>query len=129
MAYALAIFSVLLVVLSVYGVFLPDRIIAMVRSNMSRGIGIWIAVGVRLLFATLLWFTAPVSHTPIVLKVFAVLILLSAFAHQFVGRAGLKKFIETLDTWPRWAIRIPCLFGVLLGGFLLWSVSLSLGAA
>ncbi len=129
MAFALAIFSVMIVVLSTYGVFLPDRIIGMVRSNMSRGPGLWIAVGVRLLFAAMLWFAAPISHTPILLKVLAALILLSAIAHQFVGRTRLKIFIESLATWPRWAIRLPCLFGVALGAFLLWSVSSSLGAA
>lgn len=128
MALGLAIFSVMIVVISMYGVFLPDKIIDMVRSNMSGRFGLWVAVGVRLLFAAMLWFAAPVSHTPFALKVIAALILLSAIAHQIVGRARLKMLIELLATWPRWAIRLPCLFGVVLGGFLLWSVSSSLGA-
>lgn len=123
MAIALAILSVLIVVLSVYGVLLPHRLIGLVRGNMSRGLGLWIAVGVRLLIAALLWFTAPASHTPILFRVFAAVLFLSAITHQVVGRSGLKKFIELLDSWPLWAIRLPCLFGIALGGFLLWSVS------
>ena len=118
-----------MVVLSAYGVILPHRIISLVRGNMSRGRGLWIAVGVRLVFAALLWFTAPVSQTPSLFKVLAAVLFLSAVGHQMVGRPRLKKFIESLAAWPLWAIRLPCILGVLLGGFLLWSLSNALGTA
>lgn len=96
---------------------------------MSRGVGLWIAVVVRLVFAALLWFTAPVSQTPFLFKVVAVVLLVSAIGHQIAGRTHLRKLIEAMAIWPLWTIRIPCILGVLLGVFLLWSISNVLGAA
>ena len=129
MAIALAILSVVIVVLSMYGVLLPHRLIGLVRGFMSGGLGLWIAVAVRLLLAALLWFTAPVSHTPTLFKALAALLFLAAITLPIVGRSRLKRFTESLASWPPWAIRLPCLFGVALGGFLLWSISSAIGAA
>ncbi len=71
----------------------------------------------------------PVSHTPTLFKALAALLFLAAIAHPIVGRARLKRFLESLASWPPWAIRLPCLLGVALGGFLLWSISSAIGAA
>ena len=129
MAIALAILSVVIVVLSMYGVLLPHRLIRLVRGFMSGGLGLWSAVTVRLLLAALLWFTAQVSHAPTSFKALAALLFLSAIAHAIVGRARLKKFRESLSSWPPWAIRLPCLLGVAMGVFLLWAISPAIGAA
>jgi len=129
MVFALAILSVALVGVSAYGVVFPYWIIDLVRSNMSRGVGLWIAVIVRLVFAALLWFTAPVSETPLLFKVVAVTFFVSAVGHQIAGRTHLKKLIEVLSTLPLWTIRFPCVLGVLLGAFLLWSIANVLVAA
>ena len=129
MAIALAIFSVVIVVLSMYGILLPHRLIGLVRGFMSGGLGLWTAVAVRLLLAALIWLTAPVCHTPTIFKALAALILLAAITLPIVGVPRLEKFIEYLTTWPQWAIRLPCLLGVAFGGFLLWSISSAIGAA
>lgn len=129
MAIALAILLVVLVVFSMYGALLPHRLIALVRAIMSGGLGLWSAVAVRLLLAALLWFTAPVSHTPTLLKALAAFILLAAIALPSVGRPRLQRFIESIASWPPWAIRLPCLLWAAFSGFLLWSISSALGAA
>ena len=128
MVIVLAILSVAFVVLSMYGVLLPHRLIGLVRRLTSGGIGLWSAVTVRLLLAALLWFTAQVSHTPTSFKALAALLFLAAIAHPIVGRARLKRFLESLASWPPWAIRLPCLFGVAMGGFVLWAISSAIGA-
>jgi len=129
MAIALAILSVVIVVLSVYGVLVPHRLVALVRGITSGGLVLWIGVAVRLLLAALLWFTAPVSHTPAEFRVFAALILLAAIALPIVGRLRLERLLESMASWPPWAIRLPCLLGVAMGGFFLWSISPAIGAA
>ena len=129
MAIALAILSVAMVVISMYGVLLPHRLLGLIRDLTSGGIGLWGAVTVRLLLAALLWFTAQVSHTPTLFKALAALLFLSAIAHLIVGRARLKRFLESLASWPPWAIRLPCLFGVAMGVFMLWAISSAIGAA
>lgn len=129
MALALAILSAAMVVFSMYGVLLPHRLIRIARDSMAGGFGLWLAVAVRLLFAALLWFAAPVSHTPAVLKVLAALLLLTAIVLPIAGQPRLMRFIAFLASRPPWAIRGLCLPGVALGGFLLWSISSAIGAA
>lgn len=122
MTVALAILSVLIVAMSMYGVVQPLKLTALVRGFMISP-GVWGAVAIRLLLAGMLWFTAPISHTPITFKVLALLTLLAAIALPIIGAARLMNFINYLASWPPIAIRTQCLLGVALGAFLLWSLS------
>ena len=129
MAIALAIFLVVIIVLSMYGVLLPYRLVRLVRGFMTGGLGLLVAITVRLLLAALLWLTAPVSYTPTLFKAVAALMLLAAVTLPLVGLPRLIKLIEHVATWPQWAIRLQCFLGVAFGGFLLWSISSAIGAA
>lgn len=129
MTAALAILSTLIIALSLYGVLLPQRLIRLVNGIMQRGTGLWIAVTTRLLLAVLLWFCAPVSHTPALFKVFAVLMLLAAVTFTIVGHERLKLFIARIASWPTGVIRLQCLLGVALGVVFLWSISSIPGAS
>ena len=129
MALALAIFSLVFVALSMYGVLLPQRLIRLVRGVMSGWLGLWIAVAVRVMLAALLWLSAPVSHTPTIFKILAALISLETVTLPIIGVPRLKSFIDYVATWPQWAIRLPCILGIALGGFFLWSISSAIGAA
>jgi hypothetical protein len=123
MTAALAILSILIIALSLYGVLLPHRLIGLARGLMQGRSGLWIAVTIRLLLAVFLWFTAPVSHTPAFFRILAVLMLLAVAALFIAGRSRLNQFIAHIASWPTWVIRLQCLLGVVLGGFLLWSIS------
>ena len=127
MAIALAIFSGAVIALSLFGVTLPRRLTALVRRFVA-GRWLWFAVAVRLLLAVLLWYTAPVSHTPGTFRVLALLMLLAAIAIPLVGGTRLTKLIDRVASWPTVAIRLQCTLGVAFGTFLLWSVSPGLGA-
>lgn len=129
MATALAILSVALVVISMYGVLMPHRLIGLIRGITSKKLGLWSAVTVRLLLAILLWSSAQVSRTPTLLRILAVLVFLAAIVHLIAGRARLRRLLESLDCYPPWAIRVPCLLGVAMGGFMLWAISPAIGAA
>lgn len=122
MTIALAMLSVLIMAMSIYGVVQPRKLMELVRRFMINP-GVWGAVAIRLLLAGLLWLTAEVSHTPITFKVLALLTLLAAIAMPMVGAARMMKFIDYVAAWPPIAIRIQCLLGVALGAFLLWSLS------
>ena len=129
MTIALAILSVIIVALSMYGVLMPNRLIRLVRGFMQRGIGLWFAVAIRLLLGVLLWFSAPVSHTPGLFKALSVLMFLTAVTLPMVGYSRLNKFIEHISSCPLRLIRLLCLLGVALGGFLLLSISSALGTS
>ena len=122
MAIGLAIFSTLIVLLSMYGVLQPFNLILFVRGFMA-GSGLWVAVVARIILAILLWFSAPLSLTPTTFQVLAVLALVAAFALPMIGAKRILKLMEWVGSWPHRAIRLWCLLGVGFGGFLLWSIS------
>jgi len=124
---ALSIFSLALVVFSLVGVLLPANLVGLVDKVASGKQGLWSAVFIRLILATLLWLNSQVSHTPMLFKAISVMLVLSAFAHLIVGRDRLGTFRKVLASWPRWAIQLPCLLGVVMGVFILWSLSPSAG--
>ena len=128
MAITPAIFSAMIIGISLYGVVLPLKLKALFRRFMV-GPGVWGAVAIRLLMAVLLWFSAPVSHTPTTFKVLALLALVVAVALPIVGTVRLLKLMDRVASWPPMAIRLQCVLGVAFGAFLLWSVSPGLGAA
>lgn len=125
MVIVLALFAAALVALSMYGVLLPSRLVGLVRDFMSGGLGLWFAVAVRVALAALLWVNAPVSSTPAIFKVLAVMVFLAAITLPIIGTVRLGKFIGRLATWPHWAIRLQCFLGVALGGLLHQSLSSS----
>ena len=122
MAIALAIFSLVIVLLSAYGVFQPSVLTSFVRRFMA-GLGLWVAVIARLILALLLWFSAPFSHTPVTFQVLAILALVAAIALPIIGVQRILKLLDWVASWQQLAIRLWCLLGVGFGGFLLWSIS------
>ncbi len=122
MAIALAIFSLVIVLLSAYGVFQPSTLTSFVRRFMA-GLGLWVAVVARLILALLLWFSAPLSHTPVTFQVLAILALVAAIGLPIIGAQRILKLLDWVASWRQLAIRLWCLLGVGFGGFLLWSIS------
>ena len=127
MAIGLAIFSMIIVLLSVYGVLQPFNLILFVRGFVS-GSGLWVAVVARVVLAILLWFSAPLSLTPTTFKALAVLALVAALALPMIGVQRILKLMGWVESWRHPAIRLWCLLGVAFGGFLLWSISPILAA-
>lgn len=122
MAIALAIFSLIIVLLSTYGFFQPLNLTSFVRRFMA-GLGLWVAVVARLILALLLWFSAPLSHTPVTFQVLAILALVAAIGLPIIGVQRILKLLDWVASWRQVAIRLWCLLGVGFGGFLLWSIS------
>ena len=124
----LAIFSVTLAALSLYGVVTPLKLAALVQRFLNT-FEVGGAAVIRLFLALVLWFSAPVSRTPAVFNALAAIMLATAVVLLIIGRARLQKLIDWVTTWPPTAIRLQCLVGMALGTFLLWSVSPGLVAA
>ena len=117
----LAIFSTLIIAMSLYGVIWPPRILVIARRFMI-GPGIWAAAGIRLLLAVLLWFGAPVSLTPVAFRVLAFIALLAAVGLPIMGTDRLLKLVDRLESWPTIVVRLQGIEGVGFGAFILWSV-------
>lgn len=122
MPLALTIFAVIIFVASVSSVLFPAELLLSAR-EMIVGSGVWWAAGVRLILAVLLWFSAPVSRTPITFRVFAILAFLGAVLIVVMGSEGTLQLVDWLASWPLWGIRLVSAVGVAFGVFLLWSVT------
>ena len=122
MQIALAFFAVFMIVTAGFGVIFPNESLSFLR-EIVVGPGLWGAIGGRLVLAVLLWFSAPVSRTPITFRVLAILALISALFVVTVGSQGLLEIIDWYAAWPNWGIRLQATLGMAFGVFLLWSVA------
>lgn len=114
------VFAGMIVILGTWGFFAPRSIGRFVRSWSTIG-GMWLAVGLRLVFATVLWFAAPLSRTEILLKGLAGLVLLSAVVLPVFGFRRFQNFIGWWLKLPNGLVRLWCIVGILIGCFVFWS--------
>lgn len=121
MVYLVALFGLMMIGLSAYGLVSPPALFNMVR-RAADGPFMLIAVGVRVLMALILWFAAPQSRHPAVFQVIAIIALLAAFAILLVGKPRIMRMIEWWATMPVGFQRAWITLGFLFGGYLVWAV-------
>ena len=126
LANVLALVSVLLSALFLFGMCLAGRFIALTRAFMA-GPGLGGVVAIRLLLAALLWLSAPVSSTPLAFRVLALLMCVGAFSALVLGTDRVVALIDRMDAGPTVAVRLPCAVGFAFGVFMLWSISSAIG--
>ena len=68
--YTVYLFGVAIVALSVWGVVVPNRLIALVTGSMNRGSGLYVGIGSRVVLGVALIVAAPPARFP---TLFAVL--------------------------------------------------------
>ena len=115
------LFSGMIVILGLWGFVFPGSIAAFVRSWSSIG-GMWLAVAMRLAFAVVLWFSAPLSRTELVLQGLAVVVAISGAVLPLFGYTRFKAFIDWFANHTTIAMRLWCLVAIGVGGFVFWSV-------
>ena len=121
MAVIVAAGGILSVAMGVFGIASPAGMAAFALRWRSR-FGLWTASIGRLVFGIAFWLVAPTSRTPVVLRVLAILSVLSALVLPLLG---LSRFESILTWWSRQSpafIRSWSAAAVILGIFLFWSV-------
>ena len=115
-------FGVLVATIGAWAVFDPAQLVAF-GTRFTSPAGLWTAVGLRLAVGLLLWITAAASRTPIVLRVLAVLFILSGVSLPFLGVDRLQGIVDWGASLDAIALRGFGLAVALVGAFLVWSVS------
>jgi hypothetical protein len=115
-----ALFSVLIIAISGYGLISPQGIISFVR-RFQAGPSVWGGFAIRLVFAIALWQAAPSSATPSAFRVLAAVAFLGAVALPMMGRTRFDIFVEWWSEQPTWFLRICLLLALAFGLFTLWS--------
>ena len=115
--------GVTITVLAAWGMFVPEKLMAMVASTMNRDWGIYFAVFVRLVMGVALILIAPGTPMPVVFSVLGWIALAAALGVAVVGRERIRR----LMAW--WADRVSAsvtrlwlLFGMAFGVFLVYGV-------
>ena len=105
-----------------WGIIVPVRVLQAVERMMASGVGMQIAVGVRLALGSALIVAAPESLTPRVFFVIGCLSLFAAIALPFIGGKNLVKLVKWLQRWPVSIVRSWLVFGAAFGGYLIYAV-------
>lgn len=119
LALAVALF---VFVMGAWGVFAPGSIFAFI-SGWSSKTGFWLAVLLRLCFGLALWYAAPDTRLPLLLRGLGALAIVSAAALPLVGYERFQRVIEWWTGHSPFVMRLWSLVAVALGGVVLWSLT------
>ncbi len=104
------------------GIAAPTRMLRTVEGMMASGLGMFIAVSVRLTLGVALITAAPTSLTPKLFFVIGGFSLVAAIALPFIGRKNVMKLVKWLQRWPLYAIQCWLVFGAAFGAYLIYAV-------
>ena len=119
LALAVALF---VFVMGAWGVFAPGSIFAFI-SGWSSKTGFWLAVLLRLCFGLALWFAAPDTRLPMLLRVLGAVAIVSAATLPLIGYDRFERFIQWWTKQSNFAMRLWSLVALGLGGVVLWSLT------
>ncbi len=98
------------------------RVFAGVARYFDRPSGVWIAAGIRLFAAAMLWLAAPVTQHPVVLKVMAAVALAAAIAVVLMGYPRMQLMIRWAVDRPPAVLRLFAVVAIAIGALLLWAL-------
>ncbi|MBT8468729.1 MAG: hypothetical protein HKN10_15365 [Myxococcales bacterium] len=118
-ALAVALF---IFVMGAWGVFAPGSIFAFISGWSSKS-GFWLAVLLRLCFGLSLWFAAPETRLPILLRVLGAVAILSAASLPMVGYERFERVLRWWTGHSPFVMRLWSLLATAIGGLVLWSLT------
>ena len=128
LAHVLAVVAASLGVLFLLGVVRPLGLVAIAR-NLLGDTGVAGAVGVRLVLAALLWFSAPASSAPGTFRVLALVMFVAAISALLLGKDRFARLVDRMTRLRPHLLRLPFAVGLALCVFMLWSVSPAIGGS
>lgn len=108
--------------LSLWGFFVPKKLLNMVNGAVAQSWGFYLAVIVRLILGAALILVAPESRFPTVLTCLGWFAIVAAVVLVIMGAARLRKLVGWFETTSALAIRIWLVFGAAFGVFLIYAV-------
>ncbi len=119
LALAVALF---IFVMGAWGVFAPGSIFAFISGWSSKS-GFWLAVLLRLCFGLSLWFAAPDTRLPSLLRALGAIAILSAASLPVVGYARFERVLRWWTGHSPFVMRLWSLLATAIGGVVLWSLT------
>lgn len=124
MAHAIVLLlGLLIAALSLWGLFVPQRLIATVQGVATHTAGIYAAIAVRLIMGAALLVAAPASRFPLVFEGLGWVAVLAAVGLAFLGRERLLGFIAWYEGLSPALLRGWLVFGLGFGVFLIYGMA------
>ena len=120
MAFLVATFSMIMVLIGSYGIASPAGLVSFTRKWQGQ-LGIWMGAASRIVFGVALWRSASSSRTPAAFQFLGVISLFSGIALPIIGEVRLAKLISWWSEQPSTFIRGWSVVAVALGVFLFWA--------
>ncbi len=117
------LFGALVMLLSLWGMYTPKRLLGMVRGVMDRTTGMYAAVVARLVLGLALILAAEASRFPHVFTVVGWIAIAAALGLMLLGQERLRRFIAWFDRFSPTLIRLWLLLGIVFGGVLVYGAS------
>lgn len=122
MTTSIAIFGLIIIALSAWGVFAPKTLAKFVLDQFDRPWGLFAAVGVRLALGTLFVMAADETRFPGAFRFLGYLMLIIAALIPLIGRQRISRLMGWFQAKPPVVLRIWLIFGLAFGGFIVYAV-------
>ncbi len=118
MTWLVALFGIAITCLGILGLIWPRNLIRLVQQPWQSQRGLYLSIGVRLVFGIVLLLAASQSRFPEVFRILGIISLVAAMVAPFLGFVRLQRFVQW---WARrspgfircWAV-VAAAFGVFL---------------
>ena len=114
--------GVAIVLLSAWGMVVPEKLMGWVQGVMDRPQGMVIAVGARIVMGLALIGAASVSKFPQGFLILGVTALAAALAFPFVGRKRLRALLGWFDQLGPAFMRTWLILGLVFGACLIYGI-------
>ena len=122
MTILIALFGLLIATACVWGFAIPRHMIDTIIRFFNRPSGLWLAIGVRVVFGVLFILAAPETRYPTFFQVIGYLMLVAAAVIPIIGKERLTRFLTWCTQVPILVVRVWLLLGFAFGLFVIYAV-------
>ena len=121
MAALVAVLGALITAIGVTGVVRPATLLRFVKSVWRQPMGLYLAVGVRLVLGVILILAAPSCRFPEAVRIIGVISIVAAVLIPFIGFERISSLINWWESRSLAALRVWCLFAIAFGVCLVYA--------
>jgi hypothetical protein len=122
MAYLALILSLFVAALGAIGIVSPERLLRIVRQFQSQA-GLYAAAMLRIVLGAALFFAAPASRSPEIVRIAGILSFVSGFLTPLFGLQRFRRILNWWSTRPAAFQRVWAAFALAFGLFLAYAVA------
>ena len=121
MAALVAVLGALIAAIGATGVVSPVTLLRFVKSVWRQPMGLYLAVGIRLVLGVILILAAPSCRFPEAVRIIGVISIVAAVLIPFIGFERISSLISWWESRSLAALRAWCLFAIAFGVFLVYA--------